>query len=180
MRIIAGEFKKSKLFSVEGKRARPTSDFMKEVIFNVLFECEGQNVLDLYAGSGALGLEAISRGAESAVFVEFSDRAIATIKKNIDKLKCNSQTKVYKKRVSSYLNWNKVKFDLIFLDPPYDKNLVNKTIKKILEKEILKKDGKIIAEHSIREKIYPKFAELIEFNKKTRSNQISILSEREL
>lgn len=177
MRIIAGKYKKAKLFSVEGRTARPTSDFMKEVIFNVLQNCENSKVLDLFAGSGALGLEAVSRGADSAIFVEFSDRSIKTIIKNIEKLDCKEKTRVYKKRVSSFLNWNEQKFDVIFLDPPYDKNLINKTIKKILDSNILNPGGKIVAEHSVREKILPELSEKIVFNRSTRNNQVSILSE---
>jgi len=177
MRIIAGKHKKAKLYSVEGKTTRPTSDFMKEVVFNVLYDCKQKKVLDLFAGSGALGLEAISRGADPAVFVEFSDRAIKTMKKNIEKLNCKKNTRIYKKRVNSFLNWNEQKFDIIFMDPPYDKKLVNKTIKKILERNILNSNGKIVVEHSIREKIDPALAQYIQFNRSTRNNQVSILSE---
>ena len=89
MRIITGKFKKANLFTVPGKTARPTTDYIKEVIFSVISSCNGKNVLDLYAGSGSLGFEALSRNADFVDFVDFSDKSIKTMKRNIEKLKCN-------------------------------------------------------------------------------------------
>ena len=176
MRIIAGKYKKTNLFSVPGKTVRPTTDYLKEVIFSVLYNCADKKVLDLFAGSGALCLEALSRGAENAVFVDFSDKAIKTIKQNIRKLKCEKECKILKKRVSSFLIKTTEKFDLIFLDPPYSKNLVNSTIELIFEKELLSADGKIVVEHSKEEKISEELQPYIDYEKKSGRTTITILT----
>ena len=176
MRIIAGKYKKTNLFPVLDRTARPTTDYLKEVIFSVLYDCHGKKVLDLFAGSGALGLEALSRGAEKVVFVDFSDNAIKAIKQNISKLKCEKECRIYKKRVSSYLMKTTEKFDLVFLDPPYDKHLVNSTIELIFEKELLNSNGKIIVEHSKDEKISEDLLPLIDYKKESGRTIITILT----
>ena len=176
MRIITGRYKKTNLFSVSGKTVRPTTDYLKEVISSVLYNCQDKIVLDLFAGSGALGLETLSRGAENAVFVDFSDKAIKTIKQNIRKLKCEKDCRIYKKRVSSFLMNETEKFDLIFLDPPYSKNLVNSTLELIFEKGILSADGKIVVEHSKNEKISEEFHPLIDYVKESGKTIITILT----
>lgn len=175
MRVIAGKFKKSNLFSVPGNTSRPTTDFIKELIFSVIQDCKDQTILDLYAGSGGISIEALSRGAKFATMIDFSDKAIMTIKKNIEKVKVSDQCRIYKKRAISFLNKSEQKFDLIFLDPPYNKNLVNKTITAILEKEQLNKNGKIIIEHSSHEQLSLEFAEKIFFQKKNGDTTISII-----
>jgi len=175
MRIITGKFKKANLFSVPGNMSRPTTDFLKEVIFSVLQDYAQKKVLDLFAGTGSLGLESLSRGADSAVFVDVSLRAIHTINKNIRKLNCEEICKVYHRRVSPFLKTCPEQFDLIFLDPPYNKNLVNKTIELIFQNEVLNKDGKIIIEHSKKETISEKWKANIEYEKISGESKISIL-----
>jgi len=175
MRIITGKFKKANLFSVPGKTARPTTDYTKEVIFSTIFSCVSLEILDLFAGSGSLGLEALSRGAEFVDFVEFSEKSIKTILRNIQKLKCENETRVYRKKVESYLKKTEKKYDLIFMDPPYDKNMVNKTINLIISNSILKKNGKIIIEHSSNEKINCINSEIYANQKRNGSTMITIL-----
>jgi len=175
MRIIAGKFKKANLFSVPGNISRPTTDFLKEVIFSVLPDCAQKTVLDLFAGTGSLGLESLSRGAISAVFVDVSSRAIHTINSNISKLNCEDICKVYHRRVSPFLKTCPEQFDLIFLDPPYNKNLVNKTIELICQKKVMKKKGKIIVEHSKKEIISEKWKTGLEYEKVSGESVISIL-----
>lgn len=180
MRIITGKFKKANLFSVPGKTARPTTDYIKEVIYSVISSCSGKNILDLYAGSGSLGFEALSRNAEFVDFVDFSDKSIKTMKRNIEKLKCTSECKIHKKKVSAFLNRCEKKFDLIFMDPPYNKDLVNSTIEKIIDNELLTKNGYIVIEHSPREKLLEKWDVMTTYYKKYGSSTITVLANENL
>jgi 16S rRNA (guanine966-N2)-methyltransferase len=176
LRIIAGKYKRRTLHSVPGITARPTTDYLKETIFNIIPDCEGAAFLDLYAGSGSIGLEAISRGAARAVLVEFAHKSIATIISNIDTLGCRNQCQLLRKKVLPFLRKCEEKFDIIFLDPPYDKKLVNVTIAEIIQKDLLQEGGCIVVEHSIREEIAPEWTEYILQIKKTRQSQVSILT----
>ena len=179
MRVIAGKYKKSNLFAVPGYTSRPTTDFLKEMIFSVVSDWEGKTVLDLFAGSGSLGFEAISRGAVSADFVDASEKAIKTILRNKDKLGCEEIIfHIHKKRVSSFLQKCEKKFDVIFLDPPYEKNLINITLKLIFEYELLRTGGIIIAEHSVREKIDEKFRGKIKIEKILKHAAVTFLGEK--
>ncbi|PID28263.1 MAG: 16S rRNA (guanine(966)-N(2))-methyltransferase RsmD [Candidatus Cloacimonadota bacterium] len=165
MRIISGKFKKANLFSVPGNTTRPTSDAVKEMIFSTLFDCKDSDVLDLYAGSGSLGLEALSRGAGYAEFVDGSQKSVSVIGKNIEKLNCKKQTRINRKKVLSFLGKCEKKYDLIFLDPPYNKGLINPTIEKIIEFDILKPGGRVVAEYSKKEKLKD-FSETFEITRK--------------
>ncbi len=176
MRIITGKFKKANLFAVPGKTARPTTDYIKEVIYSVISSCSGKSVLDLYAGSGSLGFEALSRNAEFVDFVDFSDKSIKTMKRNIEKLKCTLQCKIHRKKVSAFLNSCEKKFDLIFLDPPYNKDLVNKTIEKIIENELLTKNGHVVIEHSPRENLLEKWEVITIYHKNYGSSDVTVLA----
>lgn len=175
MRIIAGKYKKTNLYGANGSFCRPTTDYFKEVIFSVLFDCADKNVLDLYAGSGALAFEALSRGADYAVMVDSSDKAVRAMKKNIEKLGCTKDCRLHKKNVFSFLRADDQSYDLIFLDPPYNKKLVNKTLHLIMENSLLKPSGKIIVEHSQSEKIDPAFSDLIDYQKDGGETMITIL-----
>ena len=176
MRIIAGKFKKSNLFSVPGNTARPTTDFTREVIFSVLGDISDQTVLDLYAGSGSLGLEALSRGASFTDFIEFSEKSIRTILRNIEKLNCSEDCKIHRKKVSPYLKTCPKKFDLILMDPPYDKNLVNKTLELCHEFELLHPKGNIVIEHSVFEKLEDKWTDYISYHKKIGKSKLTVLT----
>ena len=180
MRIITGKFKKANLFAVPGNTARPTTDYIKEVIFSVIPSCEGKNVLDIYAGSGSLGFETLSRNALFVDFVDFSDKSIKTMKRNIEKLKCTSDCKIHRKKVSAFLNSCEKKFDLIFMDPPYNKDLVNSTIEKVVENDLLTKSGIIVIEHSPREKLLEKWDEITTYHKNYGSSVITVLSNEKL
>jgi len=161
MRIISGEKKGFRLYSLPGEKTRPTRDFVKEAIFSIIFDCEGMRVLDLYSGSGSLGFEALSRGASSLDLVDWSERAVRVMQKNIDKLEFNDLAKTHRARVDGFLKTSEERFDLIFADPPYDKNFVNRTISSIIETNALNVDGILIIEHSSKEEIDQKWARLI-------------------
>ena len=119
MRIVAGSCRGTKIFAPAGLDTRPTSDRVREAAFNLVGPVDGASVLDLYAGSGAMGLEALSRGAASAVFVESDQDACRTIERNLEKLSLRS-AEVACRDVLRFLAAERRRFDLILVDPPYD------------------------------------------------------------
>ncbi len=171
MRVIAGTAKGHKLQSPEGIEIRPTIDRIKETLFNIiapdLDECK---FLDLFSGTGAIGIEALSRGAKQAVFVDNSSKKI--IEYNLNHTKLNDKAQIYADDVFDIINKlgkQQEKFDIIFLDPPYKKNYADECLLSIKNKNILNDDGYIIVEHEtkcklnlpeefqiFREKIYTK------------------------
>ena len=118
MRIVAGEFRGRRLTAPRGMRTRPTADRVREALFSMLGDVSGARVLDLYAGSGALGIEALSRGAESAVFVERDPRAVAAIERNLAAI--GLEERVVRGDALRFLARDEGTFDLVFCDPPYD------------------------------------------------------------
>ncbi len=157
MRVISGTARGKKLTSLEGLETRPTLDRVKEALFNILqFDLKDSNVLDLFSGSGALAIEALSRGANSAVLCDNSNKAIKIINKNLTYTKVKDRAQVINK---DYLNTlyklknGSKKFDIIFLDPPYKSDYIIKSINNILKYDLLKEDGIIIAETDDKNKI---------------------------
>jgi 16S rRNA (guanine966-N2)-methyltransferase len=118
VRVVAGEFKGRRLVAPRGTRTRPTADRVREALFSMLGDVSGARVLDLYAGSGALGIEALSRGAESALFVERDARAVDALRRNLDAT--GARGEVRKQDVVRFLGRPEGTFDLVFCDPPYD------------------------------------------------------------
>jgi 16S rRNA (guanine966-N2)-methyltransferase len=118
VRVVAGEFRGRRLTAPRGQRTRPTADRVREALFSMLGDVTGARVLDLYAGSGALGIEAMSRGAESAVFVERDAGAAAVIERNLASLGLDQR--VVRQDALRFLARTKGMFDLVFCDPPYD------------------------------------------------------------
>jgi 16S rRNA (guanine966-N2)-methyltransferase len=118
VRVVAGEFKGRRLYAPRGVRTRPTADRVREALFSMLGEVSGARVLDLYAGSGALGIEALSRGAESAVFVERDQQALAALRRNLETVGARAEVK--RQDVLRFLARPEGTFDLVFCDPPYD------------------------------------------------------------
>ena len=118
MRVIAGDFKGRRLHTARGTRTRPTADRVREALFSILGDVSGARVLDLYAGSGALGIEALSRGAESAVFVERDERALAALTRNLESVGVVAE--VRRQDVLRFVARPEGTYDLVFCDPPYD------------------------------------------------------------
>jgi 16S rRNA (guanine966-N2)-methyltransferase len=118
VRVVAGEFKGRRLHAPRGTRTRPTADRVREALFSMLGDVSGARVLDLYAGSGALGIEALSRGAESAVFVERDRGALAALERNLEAIGASGE--VRRQDVARFLARPEGTFDLVFCDPPYD------------------------------------------------------------
>lgn len=151
MRVISGTVRGHKLKTIDGSTVRPTADRVKEAMFNILApKLRGTRVLDLFAGSGALGIEAISRGAQSAVFVDNNTRALAALRHNLEKCKITDRTTVIQwdiKKNLKCLNALAQAFDLVFMDPPYRHDLVSKTIAHLLLGDDLAQNVTIVAEH---------------------------------
>lgn len=151
MRIISGEMKGFKLKSPKGTDTRPTSDRVKESLFNIIGYIDSDSkVLDLFSGSGNIGLEFLSRGAKIAYFIDNSSVAISTVKDNIEKCKVEKKTKIFKNDVFKaleILDKRKEKFDYIFLDPPYEQGLIKDVLEQISSLDILKEDALVIVEY---------------------------------
>lgn len=146
MRIIAGKHRGRVLKEFKGRDIRPTSDRAKEALFNILqFEISGCTFLDLYSGTGGIGLEAISRGAEKVVFVDNSKESVKLLKENLAYLKESAE--VVEADADSYVVTAKSKFDFVFLDPPYATD-ARSVAEKIAKNGLMKKGGRIIYEHS--------------------------------
>ncbi|MEF3245572.1 MAG: 16S rRNA (guanine(966)-N(2))-methyltransferase RsmD [Caldisericaceae bacterium] len=157
MRIVSGAFKGIELISPPRHLTlRPTSDRVREAIFDVIrFEIVGKTFLDLFAGSGAVGIEAISEGSKFAYFVEKNHEAVNTIFKNIKKFGIEKQIKIFKEDVFKFLrNFNEdVFFDFVFLDPPYKTLLSSLTLEKLCFFKYLAEFAVVIVEHAIYEKL---------------------------
>lgn len=156
MRVISGTAKGLRLVAPKTLRVRPALDKVKGAIFNILFDVEDRRVLDLFAGSGSIGIEALSRGAKRAVFVEEWPPAVATIYKNLEHTRLKGSARVMKMKVRPalrYLARIGEKFDLVFIDPPYLKNLVNPTLELIADAAVLSRDSVVIIEHHPKEPI---------------------------
>ena len=150
MRVISGKSRGKKLVSLEGDNTRPTLDRVKEALFNkIQFSVQDATVLDLFAGTGALGVEALSRGAKEVVFCDKVQEAIEVIKQNVTNTnnldKSIIMNKDYKVVLENMSKQNK-KFDIIFLDPPYKTNLAIESTQKIIMGNLLTEDGTIIIE----------------------------------
>lgn len=146
MRIISGEARGRKLKEPKDFDIRPTSDMVKESIFNIIqFDVEGRRALDLFAGTGQLGIEALSRGAREVVFIDSAAEAIAITRENVKLAGFDDRATVLRASAESYIAPG-LKFDLIFLDPPYDSKLIDEMLVKIIEFDILKENGIIICE----------------------------------
>ena len=144
MRVITGTARGRRLKTPEGMDIRPTTDNVKESVFNILqFDIEGRRVLDLFAGTGQLGIECLSRGAKEVVFIDQSRDAVKIVKENLKA--CGFSAPVLQQDALSYLNACG-KFDLIFVDPPYDEGLYKPVLDKINSIDILSEGGIILCE----------------------------------
>ena len=157
MRIISGTSKGRRLATLKSQAIRPTSDRVKESIFNILGgEVEGKVVLDLFAGTGNLGIEALSRGAKRVLFVEKGRQALKLIQKNLSQFGMRERSEILPKDVSraiGILEQRGESFDLILMDPPYEKGLIQKTFLKLYLHKIYHEGSILVIEHDRREPI---------------------------
>ncbi len=152
MRVITGSARGRRLITLEGEDVRPTTDKVKEALFSIIqFEIEGRKVLDLFAGSGQLGIEALSRGASSAVFVDLSRQAVEVIKKNLEATGFTKNAVVLNTDSIAFATTRAESYDIAFLDPPYGKGLLQKALP--LVASIMNEGGVIVCEAPYEEEI---------------------------
>ena len=157
LRIIAGELKGRKIRSVRGTKTRPTANRIREAIFNILApQFVGCRVLDLFAGTGAFGIEALSRGAESAVFIDIDPASIAILTSNLKTLCLERQSKI--------LRWDMIRdlnclqslpspYELVFMDPPYRRKMIASALQNLHRSQSLAHGTRVVVEHSYREPV---------------------------
>ena len=171
MRVISGSVRGRKLKTPENYDIRPTTDNVKESLFNIIqFDIEGRRVLDLFAGTGQLGIECLSRGADSVVFIDQSREAVKIIKENLKA--CGLSAPVLQQEAMSYLR-GCGSFDLIFVDPPYDSGLYEPVLNSINSVDILS-DGGIIVCESRRETPMPALAAPYQKRKEYRYGKVKL------
>ena len=160
MRIITGSRRGKKLKTLEGNAVRPTPDHVKESLFNILqFDIEGRAFLDLFAGSGQIGLEALSRGADHAVFVDSAKASCAVVQDNIKTTDFAGQARVVNADYASFLMRNTERFDIAFLDPPYRTGTLEKALCAVTAH--MNRGGIVICEHPVDELLPDKAGEFI-------------------
>ena len=163
MIFISGKYKYIKLNAVDWINTIPKTDKIKENLFNMI-DCYDCKVLDLFGGTGGLGIEALSRGAKHSTFIDGSNNAIKVIKSNIEKCRIDATDySLYRndyKRALKVFGKKEEKFDIIFLDPPYDKGLINQAITAILENNVCNEGCLVVCEKSVDEVIESKFKNL--------------------
>jgi 16S rRNA (guanine966-N2)-methyltransferase len=164
MRIIAGSLRSRTLEAPPGLATRPTSDRLRETLFNVIApRISGANFLDLYAGSGAVGIEALSRGAASVTFVERAPAALAVLRKNLATLQITTGFTIHAGSVTSFLRKARSEFDLIFLDPPYDAAMEYASTLNLIgssQRSLLAPGALVVAEHRRKERLEETYNQL--------------------
>lgn len=150
MRVITGKARGVALKTPDGLTTRPTTDRVKEALFSIIqFDIPGARVLDLFGGTGQLGIEALSRGAQSAVFVDEREDACSLIRENLRRTKLSQHGTVVRSDYMAYLKRCRDRFDIIFLDPPYAEVFLENSLKTITEIDILRDGGIIVAERPL-------------------------------
>ncbi|MEA1940475.1 MAG: 16S rRNA (guanine(966)-N(2))-methyltransferase RsmD [Candidatus Caldatribacteriota bacterium] len=176
MKIVAGKNKGNKLKPLKSISIRPTSQKVREALFDIIMPGIGETIfLDIFAGTGAVGIEALSRGAKKVVFVEKELKCVKIIIENLKKTKNYQFSLILNKRCLTglrLLSRKKYLFDYIFLDPPYNKGMVNSTITEISELRILKEDGIIIIQHHKKEIVKNNYNGLKMFRQKKYSESM--------
>jgi len=178
MRVISGKAKGHKLKAPKSDRVRPALDQVKEAVFNILFDVEDLSVLDLFAGCGSVGIEALSRGAKSALFVEIWDKAVESIRENLAHCKLSESATIMKmpvERAIETLSRRGASFDLIFVDPPYLKELVNPTLEQLSRSGIAHRNSIIVVEHHPKEPVSAPESLVLTDSRKYGQTRISFL-----
>lgn len=154
MRVITGTARGRKLKELPGLDTRPTTDRVKESIFNIIqFDVEGRKVLDLFGGSGQLSIEALSRGAAEATLVEWNPAAVRIIRENVESCHFADRTRILSTDAITFLSGCREKFDLLFLDPPYEGPLMEQSLEQIAAIDIVSRNGIIVCETALEKEL---------------------------
>jgi 16S rRNA (guanine966-N2)-methyltransferase len=170
MRVIAGKYRGRRLRAPSGRRIRPTSDRLRESIFNIIgSDIQDKNILDIFAGTGAMGIEALSRGAGHAVFIDKHPAALECIRANIEPLEIPDQWNIIRWDVAPNLHClakQTMRFGYAFIDPPYDRGFASQALENVVTSDAMESGGLIVLEHHRQEKIA------------CRENRIALLDQR--
>ena len=154
MRVISGKARGVNLKTPAGTATRPTADRVKEAVFSIIqFDLPGATVLDLFGGTGQLGIEALSRGAKNAVFVDERDDACKLIRENLKRTKLEREGRIIRSDYSAFLKSTSQKFDIIFLDPPYAEVFLENSLNLITQIDILQSGGIIVTERPVEKEL---------------------------
>ncbi len=160
MRVITGSARGRRLESLEGEEVRPTTDRIKEAVFSIIqFQTEGRIFLDLFAGSGQMGIEALSRGAKQAFFVDNSKKSVETVRRNLKKTNLEQNASVFQTDFRGFLSFGSQKFDIAFLDPPYGTGILQEAL--ALVSSHMSDTGIIIAENPLEEEILSQYGDFV-------------------
>lgn len=174
MRVISGTARGRRLKELEGMETRPTTDKVKESLFNIIqFELEGRRVLDLFSGTGQLGIEALSRGAAHCTFVDLRKDAAALVRDNLKAVGFEEQSRVVQGDALAFLSSCREKFDVILLDPPYQTPLLERAMEAAAAFDILCEHGIMVCE-SARDKVLPPLAAPYEQGREYRYGKIKL------
>ena len=167
MRIIAGALKGRRLVALRGTSLRPTSDRVKESMFSILGgEVNGKSVLDLFAGTGNLGIEALSRGAEWVDFVDREPRCCAIIKMNLEKTKFSAQSHVYCMPAARALSTLDKEYSVVIMDPPYPDTSIGDVVEQLANSKLINQDSIVVVTHSSRFPLKPNYGGLTQFKER--------------
>lgn len=160
MRVITGSARGRRLETLDGEDVRPTTDRIKEAVFSIIqFETEGRVFLDLFAGSGQMGIEALSRGAKQAYFVDSAKKSVETVKRNLKATRLEADAKVYQTDFRSFLSMQPVKADVAFLDPPYCTGVLQEAL--ALTAPHMRETGVMIAENPLGEPLAEAYGDFV-------------------
>lgn len=160
MRVITGSARGRRLETLEGDDVRPTTDRIKEAVFSIIqFQVEGRSFLDLFAGSGQMGIEALSRGADEACFVDNAKKSVETVKKNLNTTGLAERAKVVQADYRSFLSMNTKTYDIAFLDPPYRTGVLQDALERVTQ--AMRETGVIIAENPLDEEILSVYGDFV-------------------
>lgn len=180
MRIIAGKYKGHRLVSFKADHIRPTTDRVKESLFNKWGAyIEGSKALDLFCGTGSLGLEAISRGAEAVDFVDLNDKSLRILKENVKKLGLEKDLyRVIQKDAVRFLKSSETQYDLVFIDPPFTRVMADEVLRALSESQVLKEGSLVAIESGVKEVVHDEYGPLRLYDQKKFGDKTLSLYER--